>query len=142
MPEDEAISKRPHEGKEGEFRGLNIALPLDQGEKTREWLDMSNTEDLLVRDYLGLARNSKPIVSKDSVVIDTTKQEDKVTTEEDEDTPAVRRKAYSERARSFNKSMNMRKAEPSQALGLVFALGVGIAIGAAIFRTADGRSVR
>lgn len=142
LPDDETISKHPHEGKEGIFQGLNIALPLNHGEKTRDWLDMSTTEDPLVRDYLGVGRKIQPTESRDDVAMGTRKQEDKVTTAEVEDTPAVRRKAYTEHAKSYNKHMNMREAESSQALGLMFALGIGIAIGAALFRTAGGRGVR
>lgn len=37
---------------EGGFGGLNIAAPVDHGEKEREWVDLSDSDDPLVREYL------------------------------------------------------------------------------------------
>ena len=50
----EGVSKERKEGKEGQFGGLNIASPLDQGDKAREWVDLGDSDDPLVLDYLGL----------------------------------------------------------------------------------------
>jgi hypothetical protein len=42
---------------DGEFGALNIANPLDNGVKEREWVDLSECDDFLLQQYLG--RNRK-----------------------------------------------------------------------------------
>lgn len=38
--------------REGPFGGLNIANPLDNGGGEREWVDLSESKDPLVQDYI------------------------------------------------------------------------------------------
>ncbi|KAF2632108.1 hypothetical protein BU25DRAFT_325384, partial [Macroventuria anomochaeta] len=81
MPE--GISPARKEGKEGVFGGLNIRSPLDQGDSKAEWVDLSESDDLLVREYLGIgaAKEEKPRV---------------------EDEVEARKKEYAEKARKMN----------------------------------------
>jgi hypothetical protein len=54
--------------KEGEFGALNIALPVDHGAKAKEWVDLSESDDPLVQEYLGCDRRRtvvSPIVSRE-----------------------------------------------------------------------------
>ncbi|KAJ4991288.1 hypothetical protein SVAN01_03186 [Stagonosporopsis vannaccii] len=52
MPGD--ISPNRKEGKEGVFGGLNIRCPLDQGDIKACWVDLSESDDPLVREYVGV----------------------------------------------------------------------------------------
>jgi hypothetical protein len=61
LPSDGTIDPARKEGKEGVVGGLNIALPLDQGEKSRNWVDLSESEDPLVREYLETTRKSSGV---------------------------------------------------------------------------------
>ena len=61
LPRDGTINTARKEGKEGMFGGLNIASPVDQGEKNRTWVDLSKSEDPLVREYLETARKSSGV---------------------------------------------------------------------------------
>jgi hypothetical protein len=63
LPSDGTINTARKEGKEGLFGGLNIACPVDQGVKNRTWVDLSKSEDPLVREYLETARKSSGVQS-------------------------------------------------------------------------------
>ena len=54
----EEPGKAEKESREGDFGGLNIASPLDQGDKVRDWIDLSNSDDPLILDYIG--KRSRP----------------------------------------------------------------------------------
>lgn len=84
----EGIKKGHKEGKEGEFGGLNIASPLDQGDTAREWVDCSESDDPLVLQYLGHGSKATQAIQND--------EGGKV-----QDTPAQRRKNYAEAAKNF-----------------------------------------
>lgn len=137
LPDDASINKGYKKGKEGEFGWLNLASPLDHGQKEREWIDLSETGDPLLRDYLGLGRQIDGAEQeKRSDVQDVILKQNN---DEKADTAADTRKAYAERARSFNRKMNHREMEPSQALGLVFAAGLGVLIGITLMRISSGQ---
>jgi hypothetical protein len=118
LPDEKSVKKGRKSGQEGEFGGLNIALPLDQGEKQREWLDMSNSEDPLIREYLYPARSD-------------VKEEVK----EDEDTPVQRRINYTERAKSYNKHWRQPENYPSQTTGFIMCSIMAILVGTALWRS-------
>jgi hypothetical protein len=86
LPNDEKINKARKQGKEGVIGGLNIACPLDQGEKSRVWVDVSESEDPLVRDYLEEMRKKSGVKG----------------VKKEEDSPALRRKEYANMAREYN----------------------------------------
>ncbi|CAO2650618.1 Nn.00g019100.m01.CDS01 [Neocucurbitaria sp. VM-36] len=88
LPEVEGVSKGRKKGKEGEFGGLNITSPLDQGDRQRHWIDLSDSDDPLVLEYINLTQQSS---------IDKKKEEQ--TGAKGQDTPAERRKKYAETAR-------------------------------------------
>jgi hypothetical protein len=90
LPHDGTIKTARKEAREGVVVGLNIALPLDQGEKSRNWVDLSESEDALVREYLETGKKSSGVhlVRKEKE-------------EEDVDTPVMRRKAYAKKARGY-----------------------------------------
>lgn len=53
MPRQTLVSWLPEGVKmDGEFGALNIASPLDNGAREREWADLSEWDDPLVQDYL------------------------------------------------------------------------------------------
>jgi len=54
LPQHSLVKWLPESVKvNGEFGALNIASPLDNGAKEREWVDLSDWDDPLVQDYLG-----------------------------------------------------------------------------------------
>ncbi|KAF1911893.1 hypothetical protein BDU57DRAFT_523985 [Ampelomyces quisqualis] len=118
LPDDGEMQKGRKRGLEGEFGGLNVACPLDQGEKQREWLDLSDAEDPLIRDYLGRGR--------ESVKIEIEKEE--------EDSVAQRRIRYTERAKSYNKHWTQPEKYPSQTAGIILGITMVILVGTAIWR--------
>jgi hypothetical protein len=118
LPNNGEVKKGRKRGLEGEFGGLNIACPLDQGEKQREWLDLSDSEDPLIRDYLGRGRESVKIEEK----------------KEEEDSVAQRRIEYTERVRSYNKHWAQPENYPSQTAGIVLGLTMVVLVGAALWR--------
>ncbi|KAF1830254.1 hypothetical protein BDW02DRAFT_507998 [Decorospora gaudefroyi] len=77
------ISSDRKEGREGVVGGLNIACPLDHGEKSRVWLDLSASEDPLIREYLGESRKSSGVdlvkEEKDSLALRRNEYVDKAT---------------------------------------------------------------
>jgi hypothetical protein len=117
LPNEESVRKGRKSGAEGEFGGLNIASPLDQGEKQREWLDLSDSEDPLVRDYLGRG--------KSDVKVEVKKEEDEI---------AQRKAEYAERAKNLNKHWRAPESSPSQAVGLVLCVTMALLVGTAIWR--------
>jgi hypothetical protein len=118
LPNEGTVRKGRKSGAEGEFGGLNIASPLDQGGKQKEWLDLSDSEDPLIRDYLGRG--------KDEIKVEGKKEE--------QDENAQRRAKYTERARSYNKHWRQPETSPSQTIGLVLCVTMAVLVGTAIWR--------
>ncbi|KAH7095856.1 hypothetical protein FB567DRAFT_460932 [Paraphoma chrysanthemicola] len=124
LPSDGTITTRKKSGLEGEFGGLNIACPLDHGEKTRDWLDLSDSDDALIRDYLGLGRQ-------------TTKKKEV----EDDDGPAQRRRKYTERARSYNASQR-GNMHPEALARAVIIVGMAAIVGAVFMKVSKASGWR
>ncbi|OAL50538.1 hypothetical protein IQ07DRAFT_611439 [Pyrenochaeta sp. DS3sAY3a] len=76
----EGVKQGRKEGKEGEFGGLNIASPLDQGAADREWVDCSESDDPIVLEYLGHGSKAAQAVQNQGGEV--------------QDTPAQRREKY------------------------------------------------
>ncbi|KAH8727576.1 hypothetical protein GQ44DRAFT_90141 [Phaeosphaeriaceae sp. PMI808] len=115
LPDDDMIKNGSEKALEGDFRGLNIASPLDHGEKPREWLTLSESSDPVVRDYLGLGRKSSEIEKRKS--------------------------NYTERARSYNTKKRQENGS-SQAVGLVLVVTMAFLIGTALLRSSGGPGPR
>ena len=137
LPSDGTVNKSRKQGQEGEFGGLNIACPLDHGEKQREWLDLSESDDPLVRDYLGLGRKISETEQRKRSDVQYVKAEEKT-----EDTPAQRRVNYTERAKSYNKSRRQQDSNPSQTVGIVLVVTMAVLIGTAFLRSSGGPGPR
>lgn len=118
MPDD-GVERGRKKGLEGVFGGLNIACPLDQGERMREWLDLSEEGDVLIREYLGRGRESAKIEEKK---------------EQDEEVVAQRKKEYAARARSYNKHWARPESYPSQTAGILLSVTMAVLIGTALWR--------
>jgi hypothetical protein len=138
LPDGGTVAKIAKEGKEGEYGGLNIASPLDHGEKEREWLDLSETEDPLVRDYLGLGRQLSEVEQRKRSDIQYTKSESKQGEEKQEDTPPQRRKQYIQRTQSYNQYMRQQGEQNPQAVASIFVIGIAVVIGIMIVRSNSG----
>ncbi|KAJ4340970.1 hypothetical protein N0V95_007339 [Ascochyta clinopodiicola] len=109
----EGVSSGRREGKEGEFGGLNIRSPLDQGDGRAGWVDLSSSEDPLVREYLGVgeAKSEQP--------------------EEQKEAEAEKRKrAYAEKARKLNESQK----EPRSSANTLIIFGMGVVLGIALVK--------
>jgi hypothetical protein len=132
LPSDGSVKRRKL-GQEGEFGGLNIACPLDQGGTMREWVDLSDSNDPLIRDYLGFGRKDAQNERQNRSNIQNHKIENK-----DEDTPTQRRINYTERARNYNKHWRQQDNYPSQTIGLVFFVTVATLVGIALLRSGGG----
>lgn len=109
------------EGKEGVFVGLNIRCPLDQGDSKSDWIDMSESDDLLVREYLGVD------AVKASEVKDGAQDEIE-----------KRKQEYAERARK----MNQRQKDVGVSANTVMAFGIGMVLGFALMKGLSGPTRR
>jgi hypothetical protein len=98
-------------GKEGVFGGLNIRSPLDQGDSKAEWIDLSESNDPLVREYVG-AR----VVKNEGLNV--------------EDEVNLRKREYAERARKLNQGRN----EVVVTANTLLVFGVGLALGLALMK--------
>ncbi|KAF2833120.1 hypothetical protein CC86DRAFT_365096 [Ophiobolus disseminans] len=134
LPNDGTINKNRKEGQEGEFGGLNIACPLDHGEKQREWLDLSESDDPLIRDYLGLGRKIGEGELRKRSDIQYVKAEDK----KDGDSNAQKKVAYTELARSYNKDRRQQDNNASQAAGYMLAIAMAGLIVTALVKGSGG----
>lgn len=105
------------EGKEGMFGGLNIRCPLDQGDSKSEWVDLSESEDTLVKEYLGVD------ATKASEVKDGAQEE-----------VERRRKEYTERARK----MNQGQKDLGVSANTLIAFGMGVVLGFALMKGLSG----
>ncbi|KAF2131561.1 hypothetical protein P153DRAFT_429832 [Dothidotthia symphoricarpi CBS 119687] len=132
------------EGKEGEFGGLNIAVPLDQGGDQRDWIDLSECGDTLVLEYLGIGekkaeaerkkRNDTPIanseIKEEQDESTQTKKTDNV-----EEVFAERRRKYTELAKRRNRK---KYAETLVSPVTVVAIGVAVVFGVMLLRSNGG----
>lgn len=118
MPE--GTNPKRKEGKEGVFGGLNIRCPLDHGDTKVGWVDLSDSEDLLVREYLRVS-----VVKRE-------------TSESTYDEVEKRKKEYVEKARRLNHVQN-QVALPASTL-IVFSMG--IVLGFALMKGFSGSSQR
>jgi hypothetical protein len=119
MPAD--VDAKRKLGKEGEFGGLNIASPLEQGAGGRTWVDLSDNRDPLVRDYLseeahkasrlGVRGETRSVVEADP--------------------HAETRKAYAEKAQRRNTASHNQIRISS---GAVVAVGIAVVLGFALWR--------
>jgi hypothetical protein len=139
LPNDGIINKGRKTGQEGAFGGLNIACPLDHGEKQREWLDLSESGDPLIRDYLGLGRQTSE-EQRERSGIQLMKGEAKKEDVKQEDELAQRRRNYTERARSYNASKRQQEIPVSP--GIVICVIMAAIVGTALLRGSGGSTVR
>lgn len=108
----EGVDKGRKEGKEGVFGGLNIRSPLDQGNSRAEWIDLSDSDDPLVREYMGVG---------------TVKNE---SMELEEDVVAKRKREYAAKTRKLNQT----HSEVKVTANTLIVFGVGIALGLALMK--------
>lgn len=109
------------EGKEGMFGGLNIRCPLDQGDNKSAWIDLSESEDRLVIDYLGLD-DVKASEVQDSVQQDLER----------------RKKEYAEKARR----MNQGHKDLGLSANTLVAFGMGVLLGLSLTKGLGGSTRR
>lgn len=109
------------EGKEGVFGGLNIRCPLDQGDSRSEWIDLSESEDPLVREYLG---------------VDAVKTSDLNHGAQEE--IERRKKEYMDKARKMNQGQNNLGVSANT----LIAFGMGIVLGFSLMKGLSGPTRR
>jgi hypothetical protein len=119
MPKGIDAKRKP--GKEGEFGGLNIANPLDQGAGGRAWVDLSNSEDALIQDYLDVEAEKNSRLSVRGEV----KGAGEV------DPHAATKKAYTEKAQRWN---TVSQDSTSLSSGTFAAVGIAVVLGFALWR--------
>lgn len=110
------INPRRKEGKEGVFGGLNIRCPLDQGDTKAGWVDLSDSDDPLIRDYLGIS------AVKEQKLESPLGEAEK------------RKREYALKARQLNQSQNGVDASAN----MLIAFGVGMALGFALVKGFSG----
>lgn len=117
LPDHSSISKERKEGKEGVFGGLNIACPLDNGARERQWMNLRASEDPLVREYLGVdgSRGQESVKSARGV-------------REEVDAGEQRKKAYVEHARKFNEAAKHDILVPQWMVFGAIAAMVGVVV--------------
>lgn len=112
----EGISSKRKEGKEGVFGGLNIRCPLDQGDSKAGWVDLSENDDPLVREYVtGPAVRPEGLQSPQHEVEKTKKE-------------------YAEKARRLNQSQK----EVSLSANMLIVFGMGVVLGFALVKGFSG----
>ncbi|KAF3053093.1 hypothetical protein E8E11_005799 [Didymella keratinophila] len=109
------------EGKEGVFWGLNIRCPLDQGDSKSEWIDLSESEDPLMREYLGVDAVKASEVKNDA-----------------QDEVEKRKKEYTEKARK----MNQGQKELGVSANTLIAFAMGVVLGFALMKGLSGPTRR
>lgn len=109
----DAMRKR---GKEGVFGGLNIRSPLDQGGSKASFVDLSECDDPLVREYVGVG---------------TANSHGKIKVEDEVE---LRKKMYAEKARRLNQGQ--RGVNVSTNTLIVF--GMGVVLGFALAKGFSG----
>ncbi len=112
----EGISPNRKEGREGIFGGLNIRCPLDQGDSKAGWVDLGESDDILVREYAGVS------LAKGRSAESTEHGFEK------------RRKEYAEKARRLNQGQK----EPAVSANTLLSFGMGLVIGIAVTKGLSG----
>ncbi|KAJ8110583.1 hypothetical protein OPT61_g6610 [Boeremia exigua] len=114
MPED--ISPKRKEGKEGVFGGLNVRCPLDQGASKAGWVDLSDSDDVLVREYAGVH-----VAKVDNA-------------ENLRDGAEKRKREYAEKARRLNQGHK----DAGLSANTLIAFGMGLVLGLALMKGLSG----
>lgn len=112
----EGISPKKKEGKEGVFGGLNIRCPLDQGAGKADWVDLSESDDPLVREYVGVSA-----VTQEEV-------------ESQQNDVEKRKKEYADKARRLNRSHK----ELGVSAHTLVVFGMGVVLGFALMKGFSG----
>jgi hypothetical protein len=120
-----AVDAKPRVGKEGEFGGLNIASPLEQGTGAWTQVDLSESQDPLVRDYLDTQAQKASRLN----VRGGTMSVGEV------DPHAATKKAYAEKAQRRNAGS---QGQAYFSAGTVVAFSVAIVLGFALGRGSVG----
>ena len=107
----EGIDPRRKEGREGAFGGLNIKSPLDHRDAKSNFVDLSESDDPLVREYLSVG---------------VAKSEQRKGPIDDE----VAKRKYAEKARKLNQPQ--RDVIVTGNTLIVF--GVGVALGLSLMK--------
>ncbi|KAI4646119.1 uncharacterized protein J4E79_010628 [Alternaria viburni] len=99
LPDDVLVDKKKLTAKEGIVGGLNVASPLDQGVemKERDFVDLSEENDPVIRDYLKEMQRKKG----DGLIGENLKERKTKDVEVDEEERALRKKMYAEKARRY-----------------------------------------
>jgi len=123
LPDDILVEKKRLTAKEGIVGGLNVASPLDQGVemKEREFVDLSEEDDPVIRDYLKDVQRKKG----DGLVGEQMKERKTKDVEVDEEERALRKKMYAEKARRYQRR-DTDIVVPQWAFLGAMAVGVGI----------------
>ena len=96
------VSRERRTSREGVVGGLNIACPLDQGVngmKERPFVDLKDEEDGLIQEWLREMERERYRRNEVSRIEDLEKVLEKVDREDAE----IRKKAYAEKARRYNR---------------------------------------
>ena len=135
LPDDVLVDKKKLTAKEGIVGGLNVASPLDQGVemKERDFVDMSEENDPVVRDYLKEVQRKKG----DGLIGENLKERKTKDVEVDEEERALRKKMYAEKARRYQQR-NTDIVVPQWVFLGAMAVGVGIML----LRSSGGPQVR
>lgn len=126
LPGDGSVDRKRKEGREGVFGGLNIACPLDQGERERVWVDLSESDDALVRSYLGLGTGEDQSEAKRK------RSDAEFATKEERE---MRKKEYAEKARKYQKNREGDFVVPSW---VVFGVGALAAVAGVLLLNSRG----
>jgi hypothetical protein len=116
-------------GKEGEFGGLNIASPLEQGTGGWTHVDLSDSQDPLVHDYLDVQGQKTSRLNVRGETMSASEM----------DPHAATKKAYAEKAQRRNAGP---RDQVNVSAGTFVALGVAIVLGFALGRGSVGLARR
>ena len=116
-------------GKEGEFGGLNIASPLEQGTGGWAQVNMNESHDPLVRDYLDVQAQRASRLNVRGETLSASEA----------DPHAATKKAYAEKAQRRNAGP---RDQASISIGTVVALSVAAVLGFALGRGSAGLARR
>jgi hypothetical protein len=133
LPDDILVDKKRLTAKEGVVGGLNVASPLDQGVemKDRAFVDLSEEDDPVIRDYLkDVQRRKGDRVVRENVKQVKTKDGD---VQVDEEERALRKKMYAEKARRYQ-----RKDTDIVIPQWVFLGAVAVGVGIMLLRSSGG----
>ena len=94
------------------FGGLNIRSPLDQGDSKSDWIDLSESDDPLVREYVGpgVAKNEEHDLLQNEI--------------------EKRKKEYAEKAWKRNQTGNAAGVS----VNTIIVFGMGVVLGFALVK--------